>query len=119
MLGAALFIEERPFAAIGIAFERQRAIGQVREQDRRDAEVIIDHIPLGEVRLRIEDLIEIGKGETLYLGEGHNWRGLLPPAPGTPGEGWGGGRFIARSKGLYCARRAPTLTLPRGTGRGN
>ena len=69
MLGTALFVEEWPFAAIGIALECQRAIGQVREQHRRDAEVIIDHIPLGEVRLGIENFVEIGKCEALNLRE--------------------------------------------------
>src|SRR3954471_11194539 len=60
---ALLLVEVGAADPVGIALERQRPPAQVRQQDRRDARVVVDHLPLGEPRLGIEDLVEVREGQ--------------------------------------------------------
>ena len=61
--GAVLLIEVAGVDAVRIALERQRAVAQVRKQDRRDTRVVVDHLALGEPRNRVEHLAEVGEGQ--------------------------------------------------------
>ena len=40
---------------------------QMREQDRRDPRVVLDHLPLGEAHRGIEDLLQVGERERVAL----------------------------------------------------
>ena len=60
---ALLLVEVGARDAVGVALERQRAPAQVAEQHRRDAGVVVDHLPLGEPGLGIEDLVEVRQRE--------------------------------------------------------
>src|SRR5437867_7571784 len=75
--GAVLFVEELAVHSVGIALERERPAPQVREQRRRDSQVEIDHLRLGETRLRIEDLVEIAERQALAA-DRHLLRGGHP-----------------------------------------
>ena len=57
--GALLLVEELALDAVGVALHGQRPAVQVRDQDRRHARVVVDHLALGEAGLRIEDLVEV------------------------------------------------------------
>jgi hypothetical protein len=57
--GAFLLEEMLALDAVGIAFQRQRAAREVGGEDRRDPGVVVDHLPLAEADLRIEDLVEV------------------------------------------------------------
>jgi len=45
--------------AIGIALERERAVGKMRQQHRSNAHVIIDDLALGETSFGIEHFVQI------------------------------------------------------------
>jgi hypothetical protein len=60
MTGTTLFVKERGIHPIRISFEDQRTIVQMRQKIRRDPDVIIDDLPLGETNRRIEHFVEIG-----------------------------------------------------------
>jgi hypothetical protein len=47
--------------ALGETPEGERAPLQVREHHVRDAGVVVDHLRLGGLRLRVEDLVEVGQ----------------------------------------------------------
>ena len=55
--------EELSFDAIRVALHRQRPVFQMRQKHRRDLDVVIDQLALGEAVLRIKDLVEIGNRE--------------------------------------------------------
>src|SRR4051812_25712720 len=76
VLRAGFLVKEHPGHAFRIALERQRAIFQVRQQDRSDAHVVIDHLPLGEAGCGIEDLVQIGDGQLLSLDVDRRFRTL-------------------------------------------
>src|SRR5882724_8341446 len=59
---AAFFVEETSIHAFRITLQRQRTILQMRQQDGRDADVIINDLRFGEGDLGIKDLVEIGNG---------------------------------------------------------
>src|SRR5205085_1458792 len=71
----------------GRSKERERAIAQVGQERRRDAQVEVDHLRLAEPRLRIEDLVEIAEREALAV-DGDLLRGGHPlflfRPPGRP-----------------------------------
>ena len=56
---ALLLVEVRPLDPVRIALERQRPVAQVAEQHGRDARVVLDHVPLGESRLGIHQLVQV------------------------------------------------------------
>ena len=63
MLGAAL-LEEGGIGvvdALGEAAQGQRPPLQVGDDRRRDLGVVVDDLALGEARLRVEDLVEVGE----------------------------------------------------------
>src|SRR5204863_9465415 len=64
---AILLVEVLSLHSVGIPFERERPIAQVRQQGRRDAQVVVDHLRLGEAGPWVEDLGEIGELEPLSL----------------------------------------------------
>jgi hypothetical protein len=63
-MGRTLLLVEVPaLDTVGIALERQRAIAQMRQQDRRDARVVLDDLALGEPRLGVHHLVQVREGE--------------------------------------------------------
>jgi hypothetical protein len=67
VLGTFLLVEELAFDAVRVALHRQRPALEVRQHERRHARVVVDHLALGEARLGIEDLVEVGELELLAL----------------------------------------------------
>ena len=59
MRRAILFVEERLIHAVRVALHGERTIFQMREQDRRDPDVVIDELSLGEPGLRVQHLVQI------------------------------------------------------------
>src|SRR6266545_8337554 len=59
MNGAIFLIEKLTFHAIWIALHCERAVLQVRQKHRRDPDVVIDHLRLGETRLRVKHLVQV------------------------------------------------------------
>ena len=58
-----LLEEERRVDAVRVALAGQRPAVQVGEQERRDAGVVVEHLPLAEARLGVEHLVEVGQHE--------------------------------------------------------
>lgn len=56
---AAFFVEKPPGDAVRVAFEREGPVFEVRQQNGRDADVIVNDLPFGEAAFRIENFIEI------------------------------------------------------------
>src|SRR5690348_5837070 len=65
MLWAALLVEEHSVHAFRIAFECKRAAVEMRQQHRRNADEVVDHLPLSESHRRIQNFIEVGQFELL------------------------------------------------------
>ena len=61
MLWTALLVEKHPIYAFWIALERERTAFQVRNQYRRNADVIVDYLPFGEPNRGIENFVEVRK----------------------------------------------------------
>jgi hypothetical protein len=59
--GALLLVEVAALDAVGVALERQRPVAQVRQHVRRDARVVVDHLPLGEADGGEHDLVEVAQ----------------------------------------------------------
>src|SRR4029453_4977862 len=59
MHGAVLFIEKLAFHAIWIALHCEGTVLQVRQKRRGNADVVVDHLRLGETRLRIKNLVQV------------------------------------------------------------
>ena len=59
MLRAILLVEKGTAHAVGIALHGQRPPAQVRQQHGRNAHVIVDHLPLIESRLGIQNLVQV------------------------------------------------------------
>jgi hypothetical protein len=62
-----LLIEEGRLHAIGVTLHGQRPILEVRQQHRRDLDVIGEHLALGETGLGIIDLFQIGNRHGLAV----------------------------------------------------
>src|SRR4051812_48653646 len=56
---AILLVKERLIDTVRVTLHCERAISQMRKQHRRDADVIIDHLPLGEPGFRVKDLVQV------------------------------------------------------------
>jgi hypothetical protein len=59
MFGCVLFVKRLSAHAVRESFHRHRALRIVRKHPRRDADVVIDDLSLGEAVARIESLVEI------------------------------------------------------------
>src|SRR6266704_267807 len=64
---APFFVEKTTLNAIGIPLKRERAVFQMRQQDRRDANVIIDDLSFGEAGLWIKNFVEPGNGDSFTV----------------------------------------------------
>src|SRR6266478_4044794 len=60
---AAFLVEKTTFHAIGVTLKRQWPVFQMRQENGRDADIIIDHLPFRETGLRIENLVPIRNGD--------------------------------------------------------
>src|SRR5262249_4116932 len=133
VLGTVLLVEVRPLDAIRIPLERERPIAQMGQQRRCDAQVVVEHLPLGESRRRIEDLVEVAELDALACDDdllrGHplfllreacaalaaaRRRGSArcrtsPASRSSP-------RFAAAR--LFCRASMRSTTLPRGSSAG-
>jgi hypothetical protein len=67
MRGGLLLVEVPALHAVRIALERERAVAQVRQHGRRDARVVVDHLPLGEAHPGVHDLVEVRQREPAAL----------------------------------------------------
>src|SRR5207302_11367604 len=67
VLGTLLFEKVVLVDAVRIALQREESFLQVRQQPGRDSRVVVDHLPLGEARGRVEDLIEVRELELAAL----------------------------------------------------
>ena len=54
-----LFVKEFAFHAIRIALHGERPVSQVRQEHRRDSNVVIDYLPFGESDLRVKNLFQV------------------------------------------------------------
>jgi hypothetical protein len=59
MRGAILLVKKLAVDAVGVAFHRERPIFEMRQEDRRDADVVIDYVAFGESDLRIKHLVQV------------------------------------------------------------
>jgi hypothetical protein len=63
-----LLLEERlAVNAVGVARDGQRPAGKMRQQERRDRRVVVDHVTLGEAVGRIQDLRQVGQRELVAV----------------------------------------------------
>ena len=102
---AALLVEELVLHAVGIALQGERTVAQVRQQDRGDPRVVVDHLALREPRARVEDLVQIGERERLVAD-----RDLEALGWGHAGDGTGVGlsrSVIGASSRSYSSRTTP------------
>src|SRR5258708_3552606 len=67
MLRRILFVEEFCVHAVGITLAGERASGQMRHHRRRDANVVVDDLLLGESRGGIQNLFQIRQLELFPL----------------------------------------------------
>jgi hypothetical protein len=65
MLRAALLVKEHAVDTLGVAFERKRAAVEMRQQHRRNADEVVDHLPFSESHRWIQNFIEVGQFELL------------------------------------------------------
>src|SRR5260221_8718786 len=82
MHGGVFFEEEFLLHAPGIALHGERPSGEMRHQIRRNADVVIDDLSLGEAGGGIEDLVKVRETELAALdfddgGSGHGGRWSL------------------------------------------
>src|SRR5256885_6459978 len=63
--GTALLVEVPGFDTVRITLQRQRPLGQVRQQHRRNGLVVADDLTLGEPT-GVEDLVEVGDVEVAF-----------------------------------------------------
>ncbi len=54
-----LFVKKFAFHAVGIALHGERPIFEMRQEDWRDADVVIDYLAFGESDLRIKHLVQV------------------------------------------------------------
>src|SRR5205085_1321694 len=54
-----LFVEEFLIYSIWITLHRERSVAQMRQKHGRNSDVIVDHLPLGEVDLRIKNFVQV------------------------------------------------------------
>src|SRR5215831_2588620 len=59
MHGTILLVEKLTFHAIWIALHCERTVLQVRQKRRGNADVVVDHLRLGETRLRIKHFVQV------------------------------------------------------------
>ncbi len=57
------FVKEKALHTVGIAFQSDGAILQVRKQDFGDTDVVVYHLAFGETGFGIEDFLEVGNVE--------------------------------------------------------
>jgi hypothetical protein len=57
--GALLLVEEEAVHTIRISLQGDRAVFQMRQKHRRDANVVVDDLPFRKTRRRIQHLIEV------------------------------------------------------------
>src|ERR1039458_8120575 len=67
VLGRVLLVEKFFVHTVGIPLARERTSGQMRHHRRRNADVIVDNLLLGESRGGIQDLFQIRQLEFLPL----------------------------------------------------
>src|SRR6476646_142203 len=56
---AILFVKEFCIYSVWVPLHRERPVAQMRQKHRRDLNVVIDYLPLGEADLRIENLVQV------------------------------------------------------------
>ena len=61
--GTLLLVEERRFDAVGVTLHRQRPALEVREQERRNLDVVRDHLALAESGLWVINLFQVRDGQ--------------------------------------------------------
>src|SRR5215210_4614699 len=92
--GAVLLVEELPLDAVRVALQREGATAQVRQQRRRHARVVVDHLALGDAHRRVHHLVQVREAE-------------LPPLDLDPYALGGGYDFLAAgflAAGFLCER---------------
>ena len=67
MRGAILFVKMHAGDALGVALHGEGAAAQMRQQHRRDADVVINDLRFGEAGGGIHHLLQVGKAELLSL----------------------------------------------------
>src|SRR5208283_5876067 len=67
MLGTILLVKEGTAYPVGIALHGEGTPMQMGQQHRSDAHEVVDHLPLGEASLGIQDLVKIRHLEVLTL----------------------------------------------------
>ena len=116
VVGAVLLVEELVVDAVRVADPRQRPVTQVAEHGRRDARVVVDHVPLGEARRGIHDLVEVGELELAALDVYFHARSI--PCPAREGQcPQGDGRRRAAGGARAGGRGAAQAARDRGGGR--
>src|ERR1700746_144767 len=65
MRRALFFIEEETLHSFWIALKSNRPIFQMRQQRRRNANIIIDYLSLCEPDFRVQDFFEVGHSQLL------------------------------------------------------
>ena len=60
--GASFLIEELSFNSVRIAFECQRPVFEMRQENGRDADVIVDNLTFGETGGGVEDFVQTRDG---------------------------------------------------------
>src|SRR6266516_829726 len=63
MRRAIFFVKEFCIHSVRIPFHGQRPIAKVRQKNRRDPDVVIDYLALGEANFRVENLVQVRNRE--------------------------------------------------------
>src|SRR5947207_9335902 len=67
MRRAIFFVEERLIDTVRVPFHGERPVLQMRQQHRRNANVVVDYLTFRESGFRIEDLVEVRDRELFSL----------------------------------------------------
>ena len=59
MRRAILLVKELAFHAVGVTLHGKRPVFEMRQEDWRDADVVIDYLAFGESDLRIKHLVQV------------------------------------------------------------
>src|SRR5579863_4387638 len=73
MFRRVLFEEEFFVHAFGIALQGERAFCKMRQQDRRDARVVVDHLSLGEPSCGVKYLVQVRQTQMFAVDLNYLW----------------------------------------------